>query len=126
MPDKQAPPKGKGKGAQKEVAGLPVWMWGVGALVLVGGFLYLRSHSGSSASSGQQASGTGQGGMHGAYIVGGGSPTGLSAEQLLLLIEDMQHSRGHRPKPKPKPKRDDDDHRRRRRRRVNPGGPDRR
>ena len=42
----------------KEVAGQPLWLWAVGAAVVIGGFLYFRSHGSSAASSsGQPASG---------------------------------------------------------------------
>lgn len=40
----------------KEVFGQPVWLWGIGLVVVVGGYLYFRSHSASSS-----APGTGQG-----------------------------------------------------------------
>jgi hypothetical protein len=69
----------------KEVMGLPAWMWGVGAVVLIGGYLYLSHKSSSSASGQQKPAGSGQ------PVAVVGSPTGLSLEQFLLLIEDMQH-----------------------------------
>lgn len=124
MPDKPEPPAsssspGKGgSGLKKPVMGLPAWMWGVGAVVLVGGYLYLRHSSSSSASSSQQKPTGGQP----VAVVGGGSPTGLSMEQLLLMFEDLQgskskghghgrHGGGHHHKPPPH--------------HVNPGGPER-
>lgn len=45
----------------KEIAGQPLWLWGLGAVIVVGGYLYFRSHS-STSSSGTPSSGTGQGG----------------------------------------------------------------
>lgn len=81
-----SPPAGKGKG--KQVMGLPLWMWGVGAVVLVGGYLYMRHSSASSASSQQKPAGSGQ------PVAVIGSPTGLSLEQFLLLLQDMQGGHG--------------------------------
>lgn len=102
-------PGGKTGGLHKQVMGLPAWMWGVGALVVVGGFLYLRHSASSKASSQQKPAGSGQ------PIAVVGSPTGLSLEQFLLLLEDMQggkskhhggrHGGGHHHhKPQPGPK----------------------
>lgn len=49
-----------GSGLKKEVAGQPLWLWGLGAVIVIGGYLYFRSQSsGSSASSGS-GSGAGQ------------------------------------------------------------------
>lgn len=41
---------------KQEVAGQPLWLWAVGAVVIVGGYLYFRSHQ--SASSGTPSAGT--------------------------------------------------------------------
>jgi hypothetical protein len=97
----------------KEVFGVPAWMWGVGAVVVVGGYLYLSHKSASSSAGGQQKPAGG-----GQPVMVAGSPTGLSMEQFLLLIEDMQHggkgkgkSTGHHGGGGTKP---------------NPGGPERR
>lgn len=84
-------PRAAGTGMQKKVAGLPAWMWGAGAVVLVGAYLYLRHSSASSAGSSQQKP---SGGRPVAFV-GGGSPTGLSMEQFLLILEDLQ---GHKSK----------------------------
>lgn len=43
----------------KEVLGQPVWLWAAGAVVVIGGYLYFRSHSSTASTS---SSGTGQGG----------------------------------------------------------------
>ncbi len=73
----------------KEVAGQPGWLWPVGAVVIVGGYLYFthRAKSASSATPG----GTGQGG-------GKSSSTSSFKEWL------VQHQGGPAPKPEPKPK----------------------
>jgi hypothetical protein len=102
-----APASSPGKGMQKEILGQPAWLWAVGAVVLVGGYLYLRSHSSSSASGQQKPAGSGQR----AVLVG--SPTGLSLEQFLLLLQDM-HGSGHmhsrkQPPPRRPPKKKDHD-----------------
>jgi hypothetical protein len=33
----------------KQLAGQPLWLWGLGAVIVVGGYLYFKSHSSSSA-----------------------------------------------------------------------------
>lgn len=45
----------------KEVLGQPLWLWGLGAVIVVGGYLYFRSHQ-SSSSSGTPSAGTPGGG----------------------------------------------------------------
>lgn len=116
MTKAEAPSGGKSGGLHKQVMGLPAWMWGAGAVVLGGAYLYLRHSASSQASSQQQPAGSGQ------PVAVIGSPTGLSLEQFLLLLQDMQggkshhpghgrHGGGHHHKPPPKP---------------NPGGPERR
>lgn len=42
---------------KKELAGIPLWIWGVGAVVVVGGFLWLRHQQAAKPAAGQ-----GQGG----------------------------------------------------------------
>jgi hypothetical protein len=83
---------------KKEVAGQPVWLWAVGAVVIVGGYLYFTHKASSASSASSPGSGTGQGGKS--------SNTSMFKEWL------VQHQGGPKPKPKPKP--------------VNPGGPIRR
>jgi hypothetical protein len=82
---------------KKEVAGQPIWLWGVAAVVVVGGYLYIRSKSSSAAPSAGTGTGTG----------GGGKDTSSFKE----TIKDWQSS-PTKPSPKPKPT-------------VNPGGPER-
>lgn len=39
----------------KKIAGQPLWLWALGAVVVVGGYLYFKSHSSQQAQpSGQQ------------------------------------------------------------------------
>lgn len=110
-PPRSAAPGGAGAktGAKKEIAGLPVWMWGVGGLAVVLGYLYFKSHSSS-----QKGKGQGQGAGRQAFVVG--SPTGLSAEQLLLILKDWQghgggqHHQGHHHRHKTHHHKHDHDH----------------
>ena len=44
----------------KELGGVPVWMWAAGAGVAVLGFLYIRSHSSQTSQSSGQGSGGGK------------------------------------------------------------------
>lgn len=44
---------------KKELAGIPLWIWGIGAAVVVGGFVWLR-HQQSAKPSGQGQGGGGQ------------------------------------------------------------------
>lgn len=47
---------------KQEVAGQPLWLWAVGAAVVIGGYLYFRSHQSSSSSSTPSAGTPGGGG----------------------------------------------------------------
>src|SRR5262249_6981536 len=80
-------------------------------------YLYLRSH-GASGSSGQQQPGTGHGGRGVAVV---GAPTGLSLEQFLLILGDLQRRphQGQHGGPHHHPKRPPP-------RAPKPGGPNRR
>lgn len=86
-PPREGKPGGGKGGAHKELMGLPIWMWAAGAVVLIGGYLYLKSHSS------QSQQGQGQGGGKG-QVFAVGSQTGLSYEQLLLILKDWQNH-GH-------------------------------
>lgn len=106
MAETTSPPAAPSRG----LGGQPWWVWGAGGVALVGGFIYLRS-KGSSA--GASSTGT--------TATGTTSPTGLSADQLLLFLLDHQGppaktktSTGKgappphqhkKPAPKPKPRR---------------------
>jgi len=76
---------------KKEIAGQPVWLWGLGAVVVVGGYLYFTHRAKSASSSGSSG---GQGGQ------GGGKSSSTSSFKEWLV----QHQGGPGPKPKPKPK----------------------
>jgi hypothetical protein len=82
----------------KEFLGQPLWIWGAGAVALVGGYVYLR-RKGQAA--GQQAAAPA---ATGTYT----SPTGMSWEQFLLFVHDQQGAAktatATAPKPAPKPK----------------------
>jgi len=75
---------------KKEIAGQPVWLWAVGAVVVVGGYLYF-THRASSASPSGTGSGTGQ-------------PAGKSSSSSTFKEWLVQHQGGPHPKPKPKPR----------------------
>jgi hypothetical protein len=66
---------------KKEVAGQPIWLWGVAAVVVVGGYLYIRSRSSSATPSAGTSTGGGGGG-------GGGKDTSSFRE----TIKDWQSS----------------------------------
>ena len=89
---------GQGAGG-KQFLGLPAWMWAVGGVAVVAGYLYIKSKSSS-----QQPSGQGTGGGRGGSG-GGGAPTGWSSASFMSWIQDHQ---GTPPKPHPKPKKDPD------------------
>lgn len=72
----------------KEVAGQPLWLWAVGAVVIVGGFLYFRSHQSSSATSGQGAGQSGGG--------GGGKFTSRSSFQETITELHSHPSKHHK------------------------------
>ena len=50
---------GGGSGIHKEFLGQPAWLWAVGAVVIVGGYLYIKHQSSSASTSGSGTSGQG-------------------------------------------------------------------
>lgn len=82
---------------KKEILGQPLWLWAVGAAVIVGGYLYIR-HQQSAATPGQGGTGSGS----------TASPQDTSSFN--DWIEQHDASPGTTPKSKHHPK-------------VNPGGP---
>jgi hypothetical protein len=88
----------------RELMGQPLWIWGAGAVALVGGYVYLRRKGQAAGAAAAQPAST-----SGTYT----SPTGMSWEQFLLFLHDQQSSSstttvtttsGPKPKPKPAPK----------------------
>ena len=71
----------------KEIGGQPLWIWLVGAAVVIGGYLYIIHKS--SSSSGQQPAPGG---------------TNKSTSTFSETIKDLQSPPTPLPKPKPKPK----------------------
>ena len=44
----------------KQLAGQPLWLWGLGAVIVVGGYLYFKSRSSSSSQPSAPAGGGGK------------------------------------------------------------------
>jgi hypothetical protein len=71
---------------KRELAGIPLWIWGVGAAVVVGGYLWIRHSSGGKSGQGQTTPGV-------PVVVGGGSSS---------FMEWIKQHQGS-PTPAPKP-----------------------
>jgi hypothetical protein len=89
-----------GDQVKKEIAGQPVWLWAVGAAVVIGGYVYFTRRAAPASAGGQ----SGQG--------GGKSTSSTNIKEWIV-----QHQGGPRPKPRPKPKPPHKRHHRRRRHR---------
>lgn len=74
----------------KKFLGQPVWLWVVGAVVVVGGYLYLKH---------KQPTPTGQPSGQRPNTAGFVSPTGWSTETFTRWIHDHQGPPHHRPRP---------------------------
>lgn len=72
----------------RTLGGQPLWLWGVGAVVVVAGYLYLRRKQAPAASSGQQRAGQ-------VYV----TPTGFTSETLTRWIKQHQGPPRFRPGP---------------------------
>jgi hypothetical protein len=84
-------------GGKKELFGQPYWMWAVGGLVVVGGYLYLRSKSKNTGQSSGGGTGTSAGG-------GGGQRFGVTFTDLSQWLRDHQKPPARKRKPSHEPR----------------------